>query len=229
MTIAGLEASLRQVLQIQAHPSGAVAVLMAIVGVAAALIPGIWHVTRPITAMAHEGAHAAVGSAVGRKITGIELKFNGDGGTSHTGPDDSSVIRFPITFIGYLGPSALGVGAAALIHAGYIVAVLWIGLAGLLAILVLAYKSVGVVLVIAALAVLGLLLDRAPVHVQVLTAYALAWFLLVSSVRLVAEHGKGAVDAGTLHSLTGIAPSFWPIPWLLGSLAALVYGATLLL
>lgn len=229
MSVAGLVASLDQLGQVQAHPSVSLAVLMAIVGVAAALVPGVWHVIRPITAMAHEGAHATIGSALGREITRMEFKFNGDGATHHTGADDSTVILFPAAFIGYLGPSAFGVGAAALIRAGHIVAVLWIGLAGLVVLLFLAYKSVGVVLVIAAMALLLLLLDSASVRAQVLTAYAITWFLLVSSVRIIAEHGKDAGDAGILHQMTGIARSFWPIPWLLGALAALVFGATLLL
>jgi Peptidase M50B-like len=229
MSVAGLKASLEQLGQVQAHPSVGVAVLMAVVGFAAALVPGIWHVMRPLNTMAHEGAHATIGSAVGRTITKIDIKFNGVGETSHTGSDNSSVIRFPITFIGYLGPSAFGVGAAALIRAGHIVAVLWIALLGLVVILFLAYKSVGVILVLVALALLLLLLDSTSVRTQVLTTYVVTWFLLVSGIRIIAEHGKGAGDAGTLHEITGIASSFWPIPWLLGALAALVFGATLLL
>jgi len=228
MSVAGLKASLEQLGQVQAHPSVGVAVLMAIVGFAAALVPGIWHVLRPLNTMAHEGAHATIGSAVGRTITKIDIKFNGVGLTTHTGSDDSSVIRFPITFIGYLGPSAFGVGAAALIRAGHIVAVLWIAVLGLVVILFLAYKSVGVILVLVALALLLLLLDSTSVRTQVLTTYAVTWFLLVSGIRIIAEHGKGAGDAGTLHEITGIASSFWPIPWLLGALAALVFGASLL-
>jgi hypothetical protein len=73
-----------------------------------------------------------------------------------------------------------------------------------------------------------LLLGGTSVRAQVLSAYAITWFLLVSGVRIIAEHGKDAGDAGILHKMTGIAASFWPIPWLLGSLAALVFGATLL-
>jgi hypothetical protein len=225
MSVAGLKASLDQLSHVQAHPSAPVAVLIAIVGFAAALVPGIWHVLRPLTAMAHESAHATVHSAMGRTITGMKFKFNGDGETGH----DGSSARFPGMFIGYLGPSAFGVGAAALIRTGHIIAVLWVGLAGLVILLFLAYKSVGVILVIVAAALLLWLLDDASVRAQVLTTYAITWFLLVSGVRIVAEHGNGAVDAGNLHKLTKIAPSFWPIPWLLGSLAALVFGATLLL
>jgi hypothetical protein len=228
MSVAGLKASLEQLGQVQAHLSVGVGVLMAVVGFAAALVPGIWHVLRPLNTMAHEGAHATVGSAVGRTITKIDIKFNGVGLTTHTGSDDSSVIRFPITFIGYLGPSAFGVGAAALIRSGHIVAVLWIAVLGLVVILFLAYKSVGVILVLVALALLLLLLDSTSVRTQVLATYAVTWFLLVSGIRIIAEHGKSAGDAGTLHEITGIASSFWPIPWLLGALAALVFGASLL-
>jgi Peptidase M50B-like len=91
--------------------------------------------------------NTTIGSAVGRTITKIDIKFNGNGATGHTGSDDSTVILFPAAFIGYLGPSAFGVGAAALIRAGHIVAVMSIA-------------------------------------------------LLVSGVRIIAEHGKDAADAG---------------------------------
>jgi len=164
---------------------------------------------------------------MGRRITHVKVGFNGTGETGHVGPDNSA--RFPGMFIGYLGPSAFGVGAAALIRTGHIIAVLWLGLAGLVLLLFLAYKSLGIILVIAAAALLLWLLDDASMRAQVLTAYVITWFLLVSGVRIIAEHGSGAVDAGNLHKLTRIAPSFWPIPWLLGSLAALVFGASLLL
>jgi len=227
MSEAGLVASLHQLAQVQAHPSMAAAVLIGVVGFAAALIPGIWHVLRHVNTMAHEGAHATVHSAMGRPITHVKFGFDGTGETGSTGPDNMN--RFPGMFIGYLGPSAFGVGAAALIRSGHIVAVLWIGVAALVMLLFLAYKSLGVILVIAALALLLWLLDDASVPAQVLTAYGITWFLLVSGVRVIAEDGKGAGDAGNLHKLTKIAPSFWPIPWLLGSLAALVFGATLLL
>jgi len=228
MSAAGLVAALDRIGQVQAHLSASVAVLTAILGLGAALVPGVWHVTRQVTVMAHEGAHATMGSALGHKITRMEFKYNGDGATRTQG-DDASMIMLPITFVGYLGPSAFGVGAAELIRVGHIVAVLWIGLVGLIAILFLARRSLGVISVIAALLLLLLLLDVGSEGAQVLTAYVVAWFLLVSGVRIITKHGKDAGDAHLLHGMTGIARGFWPVLWLIGSIAAVIFGATLLL
>jgi hypothetical protein len=229
MSAAGLVASLDRIGQVQAHLSGTVCVLMAIVGIGAALVPGVWHVVRPITAMAHEGAHATVGSALGHKIAKMEFTFNGDGATGVVPASNGSLVLFPSAFVGYLGPSAFGIGAAELIRVGHIVAVLWIGLVGLIAILYLARKSVGVVLVIAAFVALLLVLGAGSVEAQVLTTYAVVWFLLASGVRLVLNHGKEAGDAGILKGMTGLPRGFWPPIWLAGSVAALIFGATLLL
>src|SRR5580704_4869355 len=229
MFLAGLAASLGRVGQVQAHLSGTVAMLIAIVGLVAALVPGLWHVTRPIAAFAHEGAHATVGSAFGHKITHMEFKFNGDGLTGVTAGNGSSLALIPGAFVGYLGPSAFGIGAAELIRIGHIVAVLWIGLASLIPILYLARKSLGVVLVIAAVVALLLLLGAGSESAQVVTAYAVAWFLLLSGVRFITLHGKNAGDAAVLKGMTGLPRGFWPPLWLAGSVAALVFGATLLL
>jgi peptidase M50B-like protein len=221
-----LAASLDRIGQVQAHLSGALALVMALVGIGVAWVPGVWHMARPISAMAHEGAHATVGSAMGRKITRMEFKFNGDGETYHDA--ETSLVRLPITFSGYLGPSAFGIGGAELIKAGHIVAVLWIGLIGLVAILLLARRSLGAVMVLAALVALVLLLMAGTVTAQVVTTYVVTWFLLASGVRTVILHGKGAGDAGTLRELTGISRGFWPVLWMVGSVAAIIFGATLL-
>jgi hypothetical protein len=229
MLLARLASSLHRIGQVQAHVSSTVAVLMALVGIGAVFVPGIWHVARPLTAMAHEGAHATVGSVFGHRITKMEFTFNGDGVTGVASAGGGSIIMFPGAFIGYLGPSAFGIGAAELIRAGHIVAVLWIGLAGLLPIMYLARRSFGVVLVIAAFVALLLLLGAGSESVQVLSAYAVAWFLLMSGLRIITMHGKKAADAGVLKDLTGLPRGFWPPIWMGGSVAALIFGATLLI
>jgi len=227
MFAAGLAASLDRIGQVQAHLPASLGMLMAVVGIGATLVPGVWQVARPISTMAHEGAHATMGSAVGRKITKMKFAFDGTGATEHAG-DTATLVRFPVTFIGYLGPSAFGIGAAELIRAGHMVAVLWIGLICLLPVLYLARKSVGIVMVIAASVLLLVLLGAGSVATQVVSAYAVAWFLLASGVRSVIDDGKAAGDARTLREMTGIPRAFWPMLWLAGSVTALIFGATLL-
>jgi len=65
--------------------------------------------------------------------------------------------------------------------------------------------------------------------VQVLTAYAIAWFLLVSGVKMVRIDGKGNGDAKILRGATKIPHGFWWWLWQLGTAAALLFGATLLI
>jgi hypothetical protein len=225
MTAASLGAALARIGQVQPRLPGPSAALLAIVAIAA-MLPGVWLVTRHITLIAHEGAHATMGSALGRTVNGISLQRNADGTTavSGGGRPGSAVIAAA----GYLGPSAFGVGAAELIRTGHIVAVLWAAMVALLAVMFVLRRGFGVLTVIVAFVFLLLLAGVGSVSVQVLTAYALTWFLLASGVRIVVVRGSQAVDARILRDITKIPRSFWYGFWLLSTAAALVYGATLL-
>ena len=225
MTAASLAAALDRIGQVQPRLSGMTAVLLAIVAIAA-MLPGVWLVTRHITVIAHEVAHATMGSALGRTVQGISLKRNADGATAVSGGGRTG--SAVIAVVGYFGPSAFGVGAAELIRAGHIVAVLWAALVALLAVMFVLRRSFGVLTVIVAFLFLLLLAGAGTVRVEVLTAYALTWFLLVSGVRIVVIRGSQAVDAGILRDITKIPQSFWYGFWLLGTATALVYGAILL-
>jgi Peptidase M50B-like len=227
MSAAELAASLARIGQVQAHLSAPISVLIAIGAISAAVSKGLWLVTRHVTVMAHEGAHATVASAIGRKIDGIEFRLNANGVTHHSGSPDALGL-FAVSFVGYLGPSLFGIGAAALISGGHIVAVLWIGLAGLVAIMLTLRKSFGIVTVILAFVLLFLIAGFASVGVQVITAYVIAWFLLVSGIRGIRVRRAGSGDSEKLHGMTKIPHSFWYRVWLLCSAAALVFGATLL-
>jgi len=225
MTAASLAAALDRIGQVQPRLSGMTAVLLAIVAIAA-MLPGVWLVTRHITVIAHEVAHATMGSALGRTVQGISLKRNADGATAVSGGGRTG--SAVIAVVGYFGPSAFGVGAAELIRAGHIVAVLWAALVALLAVMFVLRRSFGVLTVIVAFLFLLLLAGAGTVRVEVLTAYALTWFLLVSGVRIVVIRGSQAVDAGILRDITKIPQSFWYGFWLLGTATALVYCAILL-
>ena len=222
-----LAASLARIGQVQPHLSAPTSVLIAIVAMAAAVTQGLWLVTRHITVMAHEGAHATVASAVGRKIDGIEFRLNANGLTHHSGSRDALGL-FAVTFVGYLGPSLFGIGAAELIRAGHMVAVLWIGLAGLVAILFSLRRSFGIVTVVLAFVPLFSIAGFASVGVQVITAYVVAWFLLVSGIQGIRVRRSGSGDSDSLRGMTRIPHGFWYRVWLLCSAAALVFGATLL-
>jgi hypothetical protein len=227
MTASALVASLQRIGQVQAHLSPPLSVLLAILAVGAVFLRWLWPVTQHITTMAHEGAHATVGSAIGRPVRGMTFQANGNGATNVPGTGFVGTLSTGI--IGYLGPSAFGIGAAELIKAGYIVAVLWIGVAGLLVIMTLLRRSFGIVSVAIAFLLLFAVAGFASLHAQVVTAYVLAWFLLISGVQMIRIDGKGASDARKLQGLTRIPGRFWAGFWLTGSVVALVFGGIQLL
>lgn len=226
MTAASLAAALDRIGQVQHQLPGVASVLMALVA-AAAVLPASWSVTRHLQVMAHEAAHATVGSALGIKIAGIEFKRNGEGGT-FPGPHGRGA-GFVVLLAGYLGPTVFGIGAATLISAGYIVAVLWIAVVALIAILSVLRKGFGVMTVLVALTVLFFVAGFATVGVQVVTAYALAWFLLISGIRIVRIRGTESDDGDKLRKLTKIPQGFWYRFWLAGTVAGLLLGGILLM
>jgi len=225
VTAASLVADLARIAQVQARLSAGVSMLMALIALIAVL-PVTWPVTRHLQVMAHEGAHATMNSALGVRLTGIELLRTGEGATHHgpRGPLES----FLALLVGYLGPSLFGVGAAELISAGHIVAVLWIAVGMLLVFLFLLRRGFGLLTVLVALVTLFLVAVLGSVGTQVVVAYALAWFLLMSGFRMITIHGANSGDASALRDLTKIPRAFWFLVWLIGTVAGLVFGGILL-
>ena len=133
-----------------------------------------------------------------------------------------------IAFVGYLGPSAFGLGAAKLIELGDIAVMLW-GALFLLGILLLALRwSFGFITVILAGGLVFLIARCTPMQTQVVAAYAIAWLLLVSGVRRIVEVGIESDDGKLLTGLTFIPRLIWSLLWLAGSIAAVVVGGELL-
>jgi hypothetical protein len=202
-------------------------VLIGLVTFAAVAFEATWAVVRHIGTMAHEGAHALISSLSGRGVQSIKIKPNADGETkpARGGAMPGTVA---IGVVGYVGPSAFGLGAAKLIESGYILSVFWVALV-LLAVLLLAVRwSFAFVTVPAAGALAFLVAKSEPMHTQVIAAYGLAWLLLLSGVRTVVEHGLGAVDARILRDVTGIPRLLWSLLLLGGTLAALAVGGRML-
>ena len=196
------------------------------VGVAALILvvmPGFWELVLQINVMAHEGAHAVVGSCQGRRVGGVRLESSGEGRTD-LGPDP------PLTagVVGYLGPSGFGLAAAGFIAHGLIVHALWIGVV-LLAILLLSVRNLfGITVVIVTGFLLVCILRSRNAGVEAVVLYGLSWVLLLSGVRVVLNDGIEAGDAVILRDRTGFPRSLWYLLWLVGSVAALVWGSTML-
>jgi len=224
MTASGLFASLARIGETQAHLPGPSAVVLALVAGAAASF--LWPVSRHLATMAHEAAHATVGLATGLKIGGMTFKLNGDGATQVAG---GGIPLFLSTLVGYFGPSAVGIGAAGLIRVGHMVAVLWLGVVALLIIMLsLRTRSFGYLSVPVAFVLLLGVAGFASAAVQIASAYVVAWFLLVSGLKVARIRGKNASDAQRLRDTTKIPAAFWSFIWQLGAAAALVLGAILL-
>jgi hypothetical protein len=212
--------------QVQAHLPGAVAIVIGVVALGAAVLPDIWFVTRYFEAVAHEAAHAAVASAVGRKVQSVNINRDGTGATASNGNDKAGAVLTGVA--GYLGPSGFGLLAAKLIQIGHSVAVLWLGIVLLLCMLVVVRKFFGVFTVLVSGALLFVVATGTSLDAQVVTAYSVAWFLLLSGALVVRRHGTNAADAHILRGQTRVPRGFWSLIWHLGALAALVYGAVLL-
>jgi hypothetical protein len=218
-----LHEDLQQIVAVQERLPGPVALL---IGAAAAMVslPPLWLASRYLYTMAHEGGHAFMASVVGLQITGVTMKRNGDGLTGAAGAQGLGVFLFQ--FFGYLGPSALGAGAAKLIEAGHIVAVLWLLLLALGVLLLSARGFVAWACIIGSGYLLYCIARYATLGTKVFIAYALTWFLLISGLVVVLKHWRTGGDRVLLKQTTHLPMGLWPPLWLLGSVAALVTGGT---
>jgi Peptidase M50B-like len=200
----------------------------ALIGLAAAVVvvvPLLWPFARHFSVMAHEGAHALVGGAMGFDVTGVKLGRDASGGTGFGEDTPGAGLAWVVTaFVGYLGPSAAGLGAAKLIERGWVIAPLWVALCLLVLLLLLIRRSFGIVTVPVAIALLVLVVRNAHAGFEEVISYAMTWLLLLSGVRVVILRGTEADDARVLRSSTYVPRSVWYLLWLGGSLLAVVVG-----
>jgi hypothetical protein len=70
---------LSRISETQAPLPAATAVLIGLAALAAVSLQEIWLLAQHVNTIAHEGAHAIIGSAVGRPVKGVKLLLNGNG------------------------------------------------------------------------------------------------------------------------------------------------------
>jgi hypothetical protein len=211
---------------VQLPLSASAAVLVGLAALAVVTIQGLWLVVRHVSLIAHEGAHAVVGSSFGGQVRGMKLNRNGTGVTTLSGGSGTGSVVTALA--GYFGPSILGLGAAKLISLGHIVAVLWLALVVLALTLPMLRTTFGFVSVIVTGFVIYLVARYATLGGQILLAYAIAWLLLLSGVRVVVERGRDAADAGYLASTTRVPRLVWAGLWLVGTVLAVGIGGGML-
>jgi hypothetical protein len=196
---------------------------------------GTWHLTRNVITIAHEGGHALISLLSGRRLDGIRLHADTSGVTYSRGKRTGPGIVL-VSAAGYVTPPLLGAGAAVLLAAHHLTAMLWLMLVILAATFLAIRNAYGVLAVGVTVAVVVAVSFKASPTVQAAFGYTTAWFLLLGGVRPVFElqgdrrRRRGPVsDADHLARLTGVPGGAWVFFFGLIALAALVVGGRLLL
>jgi hypothetical protein len=190
-----------------------------------------WRLSRNIITIAHEGGHALVSVLSGRRLDGIRLHSDTSGVTYSRGKATGPGVVLTAA-AGYITPSLLGLGAAWLLVAGHVTAMLWLALALLAATFLAIRNAYGVLAVLVTAAIVFTVSYYADARIQAAFAYLAAWFLLLGSIRPVIElqrrRRRGGVqrsDADQLARLTGVPGGLWVTVFALVSLVALLAGA----
>jgi Peptidase M50B-like len=214
----------------QAPLSGAAAAAVGLATLGVVVMSAGWQVIRHGTVMAHEGAHAVADSLLGRQVDHIELNFDAEkSGATYPKNEGGCLARVVVGFVGYVGPSSSGLGAAKLIQHGYIVAVLWVTLFLLGILLLLLRWSFGLLTVPLAGGLVYIVGRYTPVSVQIVAAYSIAWLLLLSGVRGILVRRTKSQDGQDLSELTFVPRVIWFLLWLAATLAAVVIGGSWLI
>jgi Peptidase M50B-like len=209
----------------QAPLSGPAAVAVGLAALVAVVTNVGWEVVRHGTVMAHEGAHAVGDALLGRQVDHIKLYRDAEkSGETYPQRDGAWPAKVIVAFVGYIGPSSFGLGAAKLIQQGYAVAVLWLTLFLLGILLLLLRRSFGLLTVTLVGGLVYIVARYTPVSAQIVAAYAIAWLLLLSGVRGIIVRGAQSGDGQKLSQLTLIPRLIWFLLWLAATLAAVVIG-----
>ena len=192
-----------------------------------------WRVTGKLITIAHEGGHALVSVLSGRRLDGIRLHADSSGVTYSRGRRSGPGLVLTAA-AGYVMPSLLGAGAAWLLAARHLTAMLWLALV-LLAATFLAIRNLfgALAVLVTAVAVFAVSYYATPA-VQAGFAYLAVWFLLFGGVRPVLELARGrrrrwarGSDADQLARLTGAPAGLWITLFVLVAFSALIVGAAL--
>jgi hypothetical protein len=212
--------------------------LTGLVALAVVLNTGSWRLAGKVITIAHEGGHALVSVLSGRRLDGIRLHADSSGVTYSRGRRNGPGLMLTAA-AGYVMPSLLGAGAAWLLAARHLTAMLWLALVLLVATFLAVRNLFGAMAVLVTAGGVFAVSYYATAVVQAGFAYLAAWFLLFGGVRPVLELARSSLgrrqrwtrgsDADQLARLTGAPAGLWVTLFMLVSLAALVIGAVLLL
>ncbi|MGD0375574.1 MAG: M50 family metallopeptidase [Streptosporangiaceae bacterium] len=193
--------------------------------------PRAWPVARTVVTIVHEGGHALVALAAGRRLAGVRLYRNTAGETFSTGRTDGPGIALTAA-AGYPAPSLLGLGAAALLAAGRLTGMLLLSLVLLAGLAVAVRNAYGMLAVLVTAGAIAAVCLYAPAAVRAGFGYAMTWFLLAGGVRpvieLQRERQRGRTrgsDADRLARLTPVPGGIWVMIFGIVAFAALAVSA----
>jgi Peptidase M50B-like len=188
----------------------------------------LWRPARNVITIVHEAGHALIALLVGRRLAGIRLHSDTSGLTLTRGKPYGPGMVFT-GLAGYIAPSLLGLGFAALLEVGRVTALLVVCALLLLGVLLVVRNAFGIFSVLAAGAVLVGVSYWAPVEVQAPFAHLVTWFLLLGGIRSVGDlqglrrRGRAREsDADQLARLTGAPGLFWVAVFMMINLGCLV-------
>ena len=220
----------------QALPPSWVVAVTALAALVIVLNAQSWRLASKVITIAHEGGHALVSVLSGRRLDGIGLHADSSGVTYSRGKRHGPGLVLTAA-AGYVTPSLLGAGAAALLAERHQTAMLWLALVLLAATFLAVRNAFGALAVLVTAGGVFAVSYFASAVVQAGFAYLAAWFLLLGGMRPALElaHRRrrrfrgGVSDADQLARLTGVSRGVWVTAFILVCTAALALGAGLLI
>lgn len=215
----------------QGPPPSLLVLVTAALALAVVAYRPIWKVIRNVVTIVHESGHAVTAVLVGRRLQSIRLRSDTSGLTVTKGrPRGFGMVMTLV--IGYVTPSLLGLGGAALLAHGHAPVALWALLLIFVGVLVLIRNFYGLVAVVLAGAAVFAVSWFAPEKAQQAFAFFAVWVLLVGGVRplfeLAGQRRRERTPGSDVDQLAAITPlpgGLWLFLFTLFSLGALVLGA----
>jgi hypothetical protein len=209
------------------------------VSVVAGLV-AVWAVTadwwaRYLDTALHEGGHALTAWAHGWGVDRVHIERGGGGFTDFGSGRQTPAGVFIVFSAGYTSPPLAGLGSAALLAAGNTTAVLVLAVVALVGLMLVVENRFGVGVILLSAAGLVGLARYSPHWLALAAAYFLTWFLLLSGVKSVhilrkaRAQGTRTSDADVLARLTHLPAPLWVLAFAAVSLWCLIKGAALLL
>jgi hypothetical protein len=193
--------------------------------------PRIWPAARTVVTIVHEGGHALMALATGRRLGGVRIYRSTAGETRSAGRAAGLGVALTAG-AGYVAPPLLGLGAAALLAIGHLTGMLLLSLVLLAGLAAAVRNAYGMLAVLAALVTVAAVCLYAPATVQAGFGYVMTWFLLLGGVRPVIElarerrwSGARRSDADQLARLTRVPGGAWVMIFGLVAVAALAVSA----